>query len=230
MRIKFLSWNIWIDGKFDEVCLFLKHTNADIIALQEVQDDIPDRKIIGFLKQLGYDYIFAPVSKEWDGKVYRDGPAIFSKLPIRSKEKYILSSENPRAAAKAEIAIDSNSLHVFSTHLIHTHQEPSQLQEEQVENLIKLIPKENVIVAGDFNALPESNTIRSMNKALKNIDSENKPTWSLHLEGCEECHVDEIKYRLDYIFLSNNLKYSDYRVESSRASDHLPISVVIELE
>lgn len=54
MILKIFSWNIWIDGYFDQVSGFLKKSNADIIGLQEVKGNDPRRDTIGFLNKLGY--------------------------------------------------------------------------------------------------------------------------------------------------------------------------------
>ncbi|OGM19981.1 hypothetical protein A2955_02195 [Candidatus Woesebacteria bacterium RIFCSPLOWO2_01_FULL_37_19] len=229
MKLKILSWNIWIDGDFDGITSFIKQSKADVIGLQEVKDNDPERKIINYLQKLGYEYVFAPVLKIWGGKEYKDGPAVFSKYPIKNDKKYILTENESRAVAQADIQIKYKLLHVFSTHLSHTHQKPSEIQDEQARNLIKLIPEKNSILMGDFNALPESNTIKIVERYMTNVDEKNQPTWSVYEKGCETCRIKEIIHRLDYIFISKNLQAENYNVESSRASDHLPISVTVEL-
>ncbi len=229
MILKILSWNIWIDGDFDGIVDYINKSNADIIGLQEVVDNDPERKIIDYLKSAGYNFVFAPVSKFWDGVEYKDGPAVFSKYPIEKREIHILSKQDPRAAAQADIRIGNKILHVFSTHLLHTHQKESLIQEEQAKNLVSLVPKTKSIIMGDFNALPDSNAIKMMSHSFKDADSQNLPTWSLYEAGCETCKVKDIVYKLDYIFTSEDLKTKNYKVEASKASDHLPISVEIEI-
>ena len=125
MKLKILSWNIWIDGDFDGITSFIKQSKADVIGLQEVKDNDPERKIINYLQKLGYEYVFAPVLKIWGGKEYKDGPAVFSKYPIKNDKKYILTENESRAVAQADIQIKYKLLHVFSTHLSHTHQKAS---------------------------------------------------------------------------------------------------------
>lgn len=229
MKLKILSWNIWTAGDFDATTSFIKQSGADVIGLQEVQDNDPERKVIDYLHKLGYEYVFAPVIKIWDGKEHIDGPAVFSKYPIKSFKKYILTKNEGRAAAQVDIQIKDKLLHVFSTHLSHAHQKPSKIQEEQARNLTKLIPEKNSILMGDFNALPESNAIKIVERYMINVDKKNQPTWSVYENGCETCRVKSVVHRLDYIFISNNLKAENYTVGSSNASDHLPISVNIEL-
>ena len=229
MKIKILSWNIWIHGDFVKISSFLKETNADIIGLQEVKDDDSKRDVIGYLRSLGYEYVFAPVKHIWKEKIYNDGPAIFSKYPIKNNKKYILSEEDRRGAARADIQINGKQLHVFNTHLIHTHQQQSKIQDEQAENLVKLVPQEKSILMGDFNALPDSNAVKIVGKDFINTDPNLLPTWSIYPEGCIDCNPKGVNYKLDYIFTSKDLKTKDYKVEESKASDHLPISVLVEL-
>lgn len=230
MQIKILSWNIWINGYFDKVALFVKDSEADIICLQEVKDDDPERDIIDYLDNLGYDHAFASTLQTWGGKKYKHGPAVFSKYAIKHSRTYMLSEENTRVVVRADIDINTQTLHVFSTHLIHTHQQPSAIQDEQVENLAKLISKEKSILMGDFNALPDSNAIKIMDKILVNTDENLLPTWSIYPEGCRTCNPKaELIYKLDYIFASKDLKTRDYKVEKSQGSDHLPISILVEL-
>lgn len=229
MQLKVLSWNIWTDGNFDQVVDFLKRSNADIIGLQEIVDNDPKRDVIGLLKQLGYQHVFAPVEKDWGDRIMKDGPAVFSKHKIANTETFILSKTESRAAAKAEIQIGTETLSVFSTHLVHTHQEHSDLQDEQATNLTKLIPQEHAILMGDFNAQPTSTAIKIVRKILVDADQDSKPTWSVYPEGCTVCNPQAIKTKLDYIFATKDLNTTGFKVENSKASDHLPISVIIEI-
>ncbi|MDZ4226986.1 MAG: hypothetical protein U1D26_00745, partial [Patescibacteria group bacterium] len=69
--------------------------------------------------------------------------------------------------------------------------------------------------------------IKRMGKALKDTDPSHAPTWSVYPEGCKVCNPQAIDVRLDYIFASRDLKTHSPKVESSKASDHLPISVTV---
>lgn len=229
MKLKILSWNIWINGYFDQVTDFLKASGADIIGLQEVVSDEPKRDIISFLAKLGYQHVFAPVKKTWGNEVYNDGPAVFSKYKIAGSNTYILSKNDPRTAVRANIQINGEAIHVFCTHLVHTHQQESKEQNGQVFNLLKELPSERTILMGDFNATPDSTVIKNIKKALIDSDPSSLPTWSVYPNGCKECNPQELNTRLDYIFTSKDIKASSFKVEESKASDHLPISVSVEV-
>jgi endonuclease/exonuclease/phosphatase family metal-dependent hydrolase len=229
MIIKILSWNIWIDSHFDLVKDFLKRSDADIIGLQEVREDDPLRPTIPFMESLGYQHVFAPIAKTWGGKIWNDGPAIFTRLEITDTQKYVLSKEDSRAAVRADIKVGDKVLHVFSTHLTHTHQQDSDLQLHQAEELLKVVPKESSIVMGDFNAIPKSSTIQKVTESLVDSDPTHEPTWSVYPEGCVTCNPQKIDTRLDYIFTTKKIRTHSFTVEDSKASDHLPISVTVEL-
>ena len=224
-----MCWNIWTDGDFDEVCRFLKAADADIIGLEEVQADVPERDVIGFLFKLGYGHVFAPVKKDWGNRIVSDGPAVFSKHKILKSETYLLSSTDPRAAARADIQIGGETLHIFGTHLVHSHQKPYKVQEEQARKLLSLVPEESSIVMGDFNAGPDSEAIRILSSRLVNSDSGLTPTWSVYPEGCAVCKPEKVSIKLDYIFITSDLEASNFQVEASKASDHLPISLALAL-
>lgn len=224
--MKILSWNIWVDGHFDELKSFLANADADIIGLQEVQDDDSERDVIGYLTGLGYAHVFAKFEIEWDGKTYRFGPAVFSRLPVVHSDTYEIDDDG-RSVARADIQTDDGILHVFSTHLVHTHQVESEEQLAQVKRLIEKLPNERVIVMGDFNAVPESSTIRKMKEVLVDTDPSSSPTWSVYPE-CGVCQIEKPEVRLDYIFVSKDLNAHSFEVGQSRASDHLPVSVIVQ--
>lgn len=228
MRLKILSWNIWCDGNFEKVSEFLAASKADIIGLQEVMPENKSYDVVSFLSKLGYEYAVAPIGVTLDdGRMITNG--VFSKYPIRTSRMHTLSEESGRQAVEAEIQVGGIVLRVFSFHLKHTHQQESPLQNLQAENLIKVFPKEKVVVMGDYNATSDMKPIKRMREMLVDTDPSSKPTWSLYPEGCPICNPQKLDMRLDYIFVSKDLKTHSFKVEDSMASDHLPISVVLEL-
>lgn len=229
MTLKVLSWNIWYLGNLNLVNEFLERSNADIIALQEVMRSAGGLQISKkFTDVLGYRFIYAPVlRKEINGKNIEVGNAILAKHSILKSQVHRLSADNMRLAVQADIKVQNSILHVFSTHLFHNHMLQSDLQDEQARNLAKDLPKNNTIVMGDFNALPQSNPVKMMSNILQNTDDKLLPTWSLYSEGC--CKSTGINKKIDYIFISRNLKSTNFTVEDSKASDHLPISAMIEI-
>lgn len=231
MILKLLSWNIWYHCDFTKAAEFLASADADIIGLQEVVPDDPARDIIGHLAKLGYHHVVAPVLKiPNDGRTMSN--AVFSKHGIVGTETVTLSEEESRNAVRADVRIGDKILHVFSTHLLHTHQQPSDIQALQAENLIQAVPAERSIVMGDFNATPDSAVIRKMRQAMVDIELASPPTLDVTLFDCPVCVRDREALagaRLDYIFTSKDLKASGFKVHGPAGSDHLPVSAVVEI-
>lgn len=229
MVLKVLSWNIWCGKNLADITAFLENNKFDIIALQEVLDaeGANTAEHLASLFKMHYAYATG-FTKNENGKTLNVGNAVLSKFPIIKKSAHILSSQG-RVAIQTDIAIAHHIVHVFSTHLIHTHQQPSSLQEVQAENLTKLLAKTKTIVAGDFNATPSSAAVRKISTVLKNTDGKNQPTWCVYPDGCETCKPQSVEHKLDYIFASPDFMVKMAKVEESTASDHLAISTTLEI-
>lgn len=230
MILKILSWNIWIDGNFDQISHFLKKSNADIIALQEVLPSENKINVIDFLKSLRYEHFYSDSMQiKKNGNMVYMGNATFSKYKIVKNVTHLLSKDKGRIALQTDININDKLIHVFNIHLTHAHLEESEIRDLQMEKLLTLLPSDRTLVMGDFNSLPQSRTIKLISKVLKNTDSIYAPTWSNYPKGCEVCLPDGIKYKLDYIFTSKDIVVKSFEVGNSKASDHLPISAVLEV-
>ncbi len=240
MNIKVLSWNIWGGQHLPEILELIEREKPDVIGLQEVIEDFDGTNNTAktIAEKLGYEWFFYPTYEVDTGRLYhlleprmvRMGNAILSKLPITKTDVHQLSEEKGRFAVEAIIRAGGRDLHFYSTHLKHTHQEPSELQDEQAKSLVKLMPVENAVLMGDFNATPESGCLAIINGGtMKNTDTELKPTWSVYPEGCPICKPQKLDTRLDYIFASKDLRTDSFTVYDSKGSDHLPISVILNI-
>lgn len=233
MNVRILSWNIWFGTYLDKVTGFLKNFGADIIGLQEVTQtpDGQNNLAVGLAAKLRYSFVYATgMDLRPYGKELVMGNAILSKYPIISNKTYILSKKDSRVAIEADLDINGKTLHVFNTHLLHTHQQPSKIQEEQVNTLVSVLPKDNTLVMGDFNATPDSAAIQIMRRAVKQADGDSTtPSWSMYSEGCNVCAPKDVSTRLDYIFATNDIRVKQFNTEHSDGSDHLPISLDIEI-
>lgn len=222
--LRVLSWNIWGGKNLDEIIECLKEANADIIALQEVLQDVNGNnngaKTIA--EALGYHWVFGrtrtldpdvshllkehgiQTDKEW-------GNAVLSKWPISDHEVLFLSEKNQRTAVLAKINIYNTEISVFSTHLVHAAH-PTEVRIAQAEYLLKNIPKAKAIIGGDFNDTPESETIVKMETAMK--------------RGEDTTSTNDSR-KIDYIFTTGDFEILEEGSIASLASDHLPIYSVI---
>ncbi len=239
MNLKVLSWNIWGGQHLPEILEFIEKERPDVIGLQEVIEDLDGTnntaKIIA--EKFGYEWFFYPTYEVDTARLYhllkprmvRMGNAILSKLPIAKTDVHQLSEEKGRFAVEAVIPANGKELHFYSTHLKHTHQESSELQDQQAQNLAEIMPKENAVLMGDFNATPDGNPVKIVGGVMKSTDAELKPTWSVYPEGCPVCKPQGLDTRLDYIFTSKDLTTGSFTIYDSKGSDHLPISVILKI-
>lgn len=228
MQLKIFSWNIWCDGDFAKISEFLRSSNADIIGIQEVVPKDTTRDIVSFLSGLGYAYATSP-----KGVTFPDGrtitTAIFSRLKVHPQEPNPLLSGSPQQA-EMSVAVGDRVFHLFSIHLKHTHQQEADIQNEQIESLIKALPKEHVVVMGDFNATPKMTATKRMREVLTDTDPKEMPTLNALLFDCKVCDRSLLPTtKLDYIFVSPDVRTHSFEVQKSDASDHLPVSAILEV-
>lgn len=246
MQIKLLSWNIWGGKYLPEVIEFLRSADADIIALQEVIAE-PGGKTntaSAIAEALGCNEVHAldmKISSKATGPErnietkLNFGNAILSKHKIENSAPIDLSSSEYRQGIWADIKFGEQTMRIFSIHLKHNHVINSsaaieQLQNEQVNTIIKTLPAYNAVVMGDFNSLPESGPVKRISSVLKNTEEgSNSPTWAAYQEGCNTCRPKNVEYKFDYIFASQNLKTGDFKAHQSKASDHLPVTAILEI-
>ena len=229
MQLKIVSWNIWGGRKMPEIIQCLKETNPDIIGLQEVLQDEggANNSAKAIADALGYTYIYETTTllipsishlleKHGIEKNMEWGNAILSKYEISDNNMHVLSGDRKRTALEAVVQIEGKNLHIFSTHLVYTPAQPSEIQATQAQNLLKIVPKENGLVMGDFNATPDSKIIEDMNKTMVNTE---KDLTKYTADG----------KKLDYIFSTTDIKTLSSGTLDSQASDHLPIYAIIEI-
>lgn len=242
MKLKFLSWNIWHGKYLDKIIEFLSENDPDIISLQEVNESETDGNIAEQIAdKLGYQYVYCNAFETDRHKiVYKMGNAVLSKYEITSSachflsemDKYENSAETePRVAAEVSIKINNETIRVFAVHLAYSYKfQESEMRNLQVKNLIKLLPGEKTVLMGDFNSHPDGEAVRQINKILANADQNlDKPTWTVYPFDYKGFVETKLAHRIDYIFVSPDIKVRSFKVEDSDGSDHLPISAVIEV-
>lgn len=229
MQLKVVSWNIWGGRKLPEVIQCLSEANPDIIALQEVLQDEggANNSAKAVADALGYTYIYETTTllipsishlleKHGIDKNMEWGNAILSRYPISNRNVHVLSGERKRTALEGTITIEDKKLQVFSTHLVYAPAQPSHTQTTQMQNLLKVLPKENGLVMGDFNATPDDTVMGDILKVMVNTE------------------VDSTKYtadgkKADYIFTTTDIKTISSGTLDSQASDHLPVYAIVEI-
>ncbi|WP_266202711.1 endonuclease/exonuclease/phosphatase family protein [Pontibacter kalidii] len=207
----------------DAIVAAIKRENPDLVALQEVDvntgrsGNVNQAEAIA--AKLGMEAFFGKAI-DYDGGYY--GVAILSKYPLSEAIVTPLPEDadpgaEDRVIATAKVELPGGLVIRFgSTHL---DVRSAENRDQQVRAINYMAAEETIpfIVAGDFNAMPESNSIAELDKAFtRTCTTDCEPTIP----------VINPKRAIDFIAFS---KKSPFKVVSQRviperyASDHLPV-------
>ena len=124
--------------------------------------------------------------------------------------------------------IDGKQLQIINVHGIWTI---DKLDDERTLEQLKIILssiREDIpsIVVGDFNLLPNSDSITTISKKMINLILKynvktTRPTFD---DG-----LDKGDLVCDYIFVNDKVKVNNFKVLNSKASDHLPLILDFEI-
>jgi len=125
---------------------------------------------------------------------------------------------------------------VFNTHFDHVGEKARENSAELIWEKISALNKENlpVILMGDLNLEPQTSAIQFLSKKMN--DSKTLAELDFGPEGTFNGYnfKEAVNRRIDYIFVSDNIKVKKYAVLSDSKdlkypSDHLPVMVEIQL-
>ncbi len=228
------GWDAQREGNLGRVAGLIRDVGADVVLLQEVDRGTARSRRVdqpAVLERLtGLAAAFGR-TLDYDGGTY--GIALMAKGTIDSDGVVPLRVEPPQARAGGSTeprgvlvtrvrTASGVELRVLNTHLDASREDTYRLQE--IDRLIAtardLPPAVPVLVGGDFNATPDSETYARMVRAGF-VDA-----WRAcgHGEGLTYPADAPIK-RIDYLFLSAGLSCERAEVSAFRGSDHRAIVV-----
>ncbi|MCY9657490.1 endonuclease/exonuclease/phosphatase family protein [Paenibacillus chondroitinus] len=202
-----------MDGKVDIIRIadLLRHGNADIIALQEV-----DRYRLrsGFVDQarelsemLGMHMVYSP---SLTYKVGQYGTALLSRYPIVDSSWALLPGNlETRSLLMTTIQVGSEPVHVATTHL-GLSEEDRRLQ---LTRILELLADQQgpLVVAGDFNMEEDAFPVKMNRMSLMDVPI-SKASQGTFEDG----------QRIDYVFANVKNSGSAWTVPTI-FSDHFPV-------
>ncbi|HPD45576.1 MAG TPA: endonuclease/exonuclease/phosphatase family protein [Anaerohalosphaeraceae bacterium] len=233
-RVTVLTYNIYhgedANGRsnLDAVAAIINTLRPDLVALQEVDNKTTRVKGLDLTAELsrrtGMAGHFAK-AMDYAGGGY--GEAVLSRLPVLGVTNHALphtAGAEPRAALEVEVQLaDGRRVLFVGTHL--DHQRDPANRNAQAARIRELYAdsKLPVILAGDLNAVPESDVISLLaSEWLWTAQSNPAPTYPAVEPDC----------LIDYIMVK---PAGQWRVVGTRvieekvASDHRPVLAVLEL-
>jgi endonuclease/exonuclease/phosphatase family metal-dependent hydrolase len=225
------------NGNLARTAETIRTFNADIVALQEVDDHWSDRS--GYADQpgqlaamLGMTVRFAPIYTFASGDSTKPprqfGVALLSRYPIVSFNNDTISRlstqvQNPApepmpGLLEAAIDVGGQRVRVFNTHL--DYRSDPRVRERQVQEMLYYIGDASTptIVFGDLNATPDAPELRALIERLHDAwPAANGAGWTYPAES-------PIK-RIDYVLASAHFGVVRAAVPVTDASDHRPVVV-----
>ncbi len=246
MRIKFITINIWQGGNLlGNLIEFLKKENPDIIAMQEAYNGKesnldPKFRSVDVLKaQLPLPYSsFAPqiIDVRSFGKI-EQGNAVLSKFPIASQnvlfydvpfgERYEETETDwtdwPCNLQHVEIIVNEKILNIFNTHgpwYLNGNEDTKRRLAMSRKIIEQVKDKQYVVLAGDFNVRPTTQTIVNIEQHLINVfDRKLKSTFNMK----RKINSGYAGAVVDMIFVSSDVNILKHSCPQVDISDHLPL-------
>jgi len=230
-ELRLLTFNIrhgvdenGIEG-LDSIIKSIKETGAEIIALQEVDKFMPRSGFKDQAKEiaeaLGYNYVYGETINLLGIKY---GNAILSTFPIIQHENMKLYSKGIETRGLLKAVVDVNGIlyNVYTTHLGLNSDERIR----QIEQINQVIEEDSgyVILMGDFNEEPNTNTMQEISDRL--LDS------AKHIDNGDEYYTyafysDKPNTRIDRIYVDKEITVNDHYVIEEQISDHCMVMAVI---
>jgi len=237
--MKLLQLNIWAGMIYKPLLKFLKENkNIDIFCFQEISngEDLPEHvknanpEMLSALKKIlpEYDYYFSPFQKNEMGI----GMFVSKKINVeRLDETFVFRWHDAmegkdiktlgRSAQLVEFTKNKIKYSIINFHGLWNGQgkwdtQDRILQSEKLKRFINTA-KGKVILAGDFNLLPETKSLKILEKGMVNLVSK------FNIQDTRgELYKKELRFA-DYILVSSDVKVLDFKVLSETVSDHLPL-------
>ena len=243
--------NFLAEQKADIITLqeSLRHFDKSVLKRYKTQDGI-ERKIGN-----SYPYkFFGPLTVAEkllkNKKVYRDykgrveqGNEIISKFPIinATNEFYYKNfsfrldttnwkkEDHGRAVLITELNIKGKKLQILNLHGIWTEDKMGDKRTmAECRYIIKAAKRQNIptIIAGDFNLLPTTKSIKLLNKEFINLIDKYKVTST---RPDFEDGLEKGNCVVDYIFVNDKIKVNNFKAINTNISDHLPLFLDFEI-
>ncbi len=253
MKLKILSLNLWNGGRLmDRIVNFLSAEQPDLIFLQEVyagrdQSFAPRFRSVSILTSLfsKYDYDFMPAYcdvRQQEGEI-EDGQLLLSKWPLIFRDEVFFDvpyakldqdgttdfSQWPAGLQHCRIQIEGQEVDLLNVHgpvnYNGSWDSPRRLKMSQ-DIVARIQGRSKVILAGDFNVRPDTQTIRQIENHLTNVFKDELKTTFNMKQKTNPGYADSV---VDMVFVSPSIKIVDHYQPQVDVSDHLPLTVELDV-
>ena len=257
--MKISSWNVnSVRARISNIIKYLKSSNPDILMIQEIKTEEKNFPFIDF-KNLGYEsHVF--------GQKSYNGVAFISKVRIKKiNTNFIKDKNNQSRVISGEIKLKSKTINLINIYVPNGNPVDTEkyfYKKDWFISFNKKIKKDlfennNIIIAGDFNIIPEEidvyNYKKYENDALYRLEMRKKFRELLNLgfqDAYRYLNKNKKEYtfwdymagsweknngmRIDHFLISNNIlnNLKEIKIDKKprsqlKPSDHTPIEIEI---
>ena len=235
--MKLLQLNTWSCKLPSEITKLLQNEKPDIACFQEVVTAVDGGKIIdtidNILKEFPFEYNFNTPLVEFNfmhrqatrGNLISSNLTIFNTNELWTHGNFYKDFDYidaggynvARNIAHAEISTPEGNVHVLTLHGYHI-KEHKNGDDETLHACRQLVEYAKaldgpVIITGDFNLAPDSESIGLVNDAFRNLSIEAELTTTRN-------HLTSKKEVCDYIFVNDKVRVDNFFMSDAVASDH----------
>ncbi|MFQ5934365.1 MAG: endonuclease/exonuclease/phosphatase family protein, partial [Dehalococcoidia bacterium] len=232
LPIRVMSYNLHqgfdVHGRLgmEALARVIEEQDPDIVALHEVSrgwviNDSVDT-LVWLSQRLDMLYVWGPATDSaW-------GNAVLTRLPIRNAENHTMPNNDDILIDRGFISVEvdvggGETLRILATHL-HSGTDEGVHRIPQIEAMVAFWNGgDGTVLMGDLNAHPNDPEMLLL--------TESGLVDTFIASGTEgsgfTSESDNPWQRIDYIWMSSDLKARDFAVHQSLASDHLGIAVTI---
>jgi endonuclease/exonuclease/phosphatase family metal-dependent hydrolase len=209
----------------DRIAAILEALDADVICLQEVDQNLPRTGLVDMpallSEKLGMPVYFES-NYDFDGGRY--GNATLTRLPVREHANFPLpgpAGVEPRGCLRVTVEVGKHVVDVLNTHFGLRPDE----RRDQAAAVVDLLRAYPAILAGDINARPGDPPLAILGTVF---DDTYLPGQDPH-----DAAPGQIKSRIDYVLISRGLQplaSGFVRTPATAvASDHMPYVAHVDL-
>jgi len=237
------AWTIRLATRIEDMVM---KEAPDIIALQEVFESVADLGFFPTLTELADNLRFHHI---YHSPVYaiqlmtskpEFGNAIVSNLALEDKQTYFTNLEyNPSMSLENDdynvrnfqhVTIkdqEGRQIHIINHHGYHVpgHKNGNDFTMKACQQIADYARQLDgpVIITGDFNLLPDSESIEILNKDFRNLTKE----YGLQTTRTDLTHKSE---PCDFIFVNDKVAVNDFYASEVVASDHQGLVLDFEVK
>jgi len=227
-HLKHVQFNLSFRNQhIEDVKAFLIENSVDVVTLQEVTTE--HKKALQEMRREGLSVEFSTkypyIGRKKGAYPYQQycdfqsvgGVAVLSKYPIDEEKSICMQGEGLLSSA---INIPHKTINLVSIHLYWPF--PYE-QPKQVETICQIFEHVStpLLIAGDFNAVAWSHSVKEIEKASKS-KVVNGLRWSIDLKK-QLPLIPAMQLSIDHVLVSSDFQVDEIRVGKNLGSDHLPL-------